>query len=112
MRWPRFWSNVLAVAYRETQIIRHDKPFLGVLVAQPVMMLMLFGLVLSNKPRNVPWAVLDRSDTTVSRRLVHDVQATALHCLGFDHTRLTYRHMWREFRLTDIAGNVVQKMLA
>ena len=76
MRWPRFWSNVLAVAYRETQIIRHDKPFLGVLVAQPVMMLVLFGLVLSNKPRNVPWAVFDRSDTTVSRRLVHDVQAT------------------------------------
>ncbi|MBI1895110.1 MAG: DUF1501 domain-containing protein [Acidobacteria bacterium] len=43
---------------------------------------------------------------------VHDVQATALHCLGFDHTRLTYKHMGREFRLTDVAGNVVPKMLA
>jgi hypothetical protein len=43
---------------------------------------------------------------------VHDLQATMLHCLGFDHTRLTYKHMGREFRLTDVSGNVVQKMLA
>jgi hypothetical protein len=43
---------------------------------------------------------------------VHDLQATLLHCLGLDHTRLTYHHMGRDFRLTDVAGNVVQKMLA
>lgn len=43
---------------------------------------------------------------------VHDLQATMMHCLGFDHTRLTYRHMGREFRLTDVEGNVVPKMLA
>jgi len=43
---------------------------------------------------------------------VHDLQATILHCLGFDHTRLTYRHMGRDFRLTDVAGTVVKKMLA
>lgn len=43
---------------------------------------------------------------------VHDLQATILHCLGFDHTKLTYRHMGRDFRLTDVAGNVVKKMLA
>lgn len=43
---------------------------------------------------------------------VHDVQATILHCLGFDHTRLTYRHLGRDFRLTDIHGNVVKKLLA
>ena len=43
---------------------------------------------------------------------IHDLQATLLHCLGFDHTRLTYRHMGRDFRLTDVAGNVVKKMLA
>ena len=35
---------------------------------------------------------------------VHDLQATMLHCLGLDHTRLTYRHMGRDFRLTDVAG--------
>src|SRR5690348_9618961 len=72
----RFWSNVLAVAYRETIILRHDRAFIGVIVLQPVMMLLLFGLVLSNKPANVPWAILDRSATPASRRLIEDVQAT------------------------------------
>ncbi|MFN3324943.1 MAG: DUF1501 domain-containing protein [Bryobacteraceae bacterium] len=43
---------------------------------------------------------------------VHDLQATLLHCLGLDHTRLTYRHMGRDFRLTDVGGHVVQKLLA
>ncbi|MCX6591249.1 MAG: DUF1501 domain-containing protein [Acidobacteria bacterium] len=43
---------------------------------------------------------------------VHDLQATIMHCLGFDHTRLTYRYMGRDFRLTDVHGNVVKKMLA
>ena len=42
---------------------------------------------------------------------VHDLQATLLHLLGFDHTRLTYRHMGRNFRLTDVAGKVVEKLL-
>ena len=42
---------------------------------------------------------------------VHDLQATILHCLGLEHTRLTYHHMGRDFRLTDVAGNVVKKML-
>ena len=42
---------------------------------------------------------------------VHDVQATILQCLGFDHTRLTYSHMGRDFRLTDVSGNVIAKML-
>ena len=39
---------------------------------------------------------------------VHDFHATILHCLGFDHTRLTYRHAGRDFRLTDVHGNVVK----
>lgn len=43
---------------------------------------------------------------------IHDLQATLLHCLGMDHTRLTFRHMGRDFRLTDLGGNVVKKMLA
>jgi hypothetical protein len=42
---------------------------------------------------------------------VHDLQATILNCLGFDHTRLTYHYLGRDFRLTDVAGNVVRKML-
>jgi len=43
---------------------------------------------------------------------VHDLNATILQCLGFDHTRLTYRHMGRDFRLTDVHGNVVHALLA
>lgn len=76
MKELSFWSNVFAVAYRETRILRHDRTLIGMLVAQPVVMLLIFGLVLSNKPRNVPWAVLDRSETTVSRKLLQDLRAT------------------------------------
>lgn len=43
---------------------------------------------------------------------VHDLQATILHLLGIDHQRLTYRHSGRDYRLTDVAGNVVQNILA
>jgi uncharacterized protein (DUF1501 family) len=43
---------------------------------------------------------------------VHDFQATVLHCLGIDHTRLTYRFQGRDFRLTDVHGNVVPGLLA
>ena len=43
---------------------------------------------------------------------VYDLQATILHCLGIDHTRLTYQFQGRHFRLTDIAGKVVKSVLA
>ncbi|GAC1471600.1 MAG: DUF1501 domain-containing protein [Isosphaeraceae bacterium] len=43
---------------------------------------------------------------------VHDLHATLLHLLGLDHTRLTYRHAGRDFRLTDVHGNVVKALLA
>jgi hypothetical protein len=43
---------------------------------------------------------------------VHDLHATILHLLGFDHTKLTYRHAGRDFRLTDVHGNVVKEILA
>ena len=43
---------------------------------------------------------------------VHDLQATILHLLGLDHERLTYRFQGRDFRLTDVFGNVVQDWLA
>ena len=42
---------------------------------------------------------------------VHDLHATILHLLGFDHERLTYRHEGRDFRLTDVAGKVVKGIL-
>lgn len=43
---------------------------------------------------------------------IHDLHATLLHCLGIDHEKLTYRYQGRNFRLTDVAGTVVKKMLA
>jgi Protein of unknown function (DUF1501) len=43
---------------------------------------------------------------------VHDLHATILHLLGFDHTRLTYRYAGRDYRLTDVHGNVVREILA
>jgi hypothetical protein len=43
---------------------------------------------------------------------VHDLHATILHLLGFDHTRLTYRHAGRDFRLTDVHGEVVTPIIA
>lgn len=43
---------------------------------------------------------------------VHDMQATMLNRLGLDHTKLTYRYMGRDFRLTDVSGQVIKKMLA
>jgi hypothetical protein len=43
---------------------------------------------------------------------VHDLHATMLHLLGFDHEKLTYRYAGRDFRLTDVAGKVVKEILA
>ncbi len=43
---------------------------------------------------------------------VHDLHATALHLMGLDHTRLTYRYSGRDFRLTDVAGSVIHPILA
>ncbi len=43
---------------------------------------------------------------------VHDFHATILHLLGFDHEKLTFRHAGRDFRLTDVHGNVVKALLA
>jgi hypothetical protein len=43
---------------------------------------------------------------------VHDLHATILQCMGMDHTKLTYRFNGRDFRLTDVAGNVVKPILA
>ena len=43
---------------------------------------------------------------------VHDLHATMLHCLGIDHTRLTYKFQGRHYRLTDVKGNLVRELLA
>jgi Protein of unknown function (DUF1501) len=51
-------------------------------------------------------------NATTDRVHVHDLNATILHLLGFDHKRLTFRSQGRDFRLTDVHGNVVKNMLA
>jgi uncharacterized protein (DUF1501 family) len=42
---------------------------------------------------------------------VHDLHATMMHCMGIDHKRLTYRYQGRDFRLTDVHGNVITSLL-
>ena len=42
----------------------------------------------------------------------HDLHATILHLMGLDHTKFTYRYSGRDFRLTDVAGNVVRDIIA
>lgn len=64
-----------------------------------------------------PGLTLGESDefgfnATADKVHVHDLHATMLHLLGFDHTKLTYRFQGRDFRLTDVHGEVVQKLLA
>jgi len=49
---------------------------------------------------------------TADKVHVHDLQATILHLLGFDHQRLTFRFQGRDYRLTDVHGHVVQELLA
>jgi len=43
---------------------------------------------------------------------VHDLHATLLHLMGLEHTRLTYKFQGRDFRLTDVSGELVKKLLA
>jgi len=43
---------------------------------------------------------------------VHDLHATMMHLLGFDHERLTYRYAGRDFRLTDVHGSVIDALIA
>lgn len=75
-RTRRFASSVAAVAYKEGRAMRHDQAFLAAVFVQPIMMLLLFGLALSYRPANVPWALLDQSRTAASRRFVEAVQST------------------------------------
>ena len=49
---------------------------------------------------------------TENKMHVNDHHATILHLLGLDHERLTFHHAGRDFRLTDVAGQVVPKLLA
>jgi len=71
-----FVHNVLAVAYKETMLLRRSPLLIGAVIAQPVIFLLLFGFVLSSKPANVPWGILDQSHSALSRRLEAEIQAS------------------------------------
>ena len=68
-----FWSDVLAVAYKEAMALRHDRPLMATLLVQPITFLVILGTAVSFTPRHVHWGVLDRSQTAVSRRLVSEI---------------------------------------
>jgi ABC-2 type transport system permease protein len=72
----RFWSNVFAVGFKEARVLRNDPAVIAMMLIQPVIMVLLFGGVVSNTPRHVPWAVLDRAQTEASRRLVAEIATT------------------------------------
>ena len=52
------------------------------------------------------------SEGLADRVHIHDLHATILHCLGLDHEKLVYRYSGRDYRLTDVKGNVVKEILA
>jgi len=62
----------------------------------------------SEAPFKVPFGF----KAAVNRVSVNDLHATILQLLGIDHTKLTYRYNGRDFRLTDVAGNVVKEIIA
>jgi hypothetical protein len=51
-------------------------------------------------------------EAVADRAHVHDIHATILHLLGLDHTKLTFRFQGRDFRLTDVEGNLLTKLVA
>jgi hypothetical protein len=60
------------------------------------------------------WGESDEYGIDVGKDVVHvhDFHATILHLMGLDHERLTFRHSGRDYRLTDVAGRVVNEILA
>jgi ABC-2 type transport system permease protein len=72
----RFWSNVFAVGFKEARALRNDPATIAMMLVQPVIMVLLFGGVVSNTPAHVPWGVLDRDQSEASRRLVQEIATT------------------------------------
>ena len=75
------------------------------------------GQTLDIKVSTDPGQVIGRTDDFAYRVVedpvpVHDLHATVLHLMGLDHTKLTYRFQGRDYRLTDVSGTVVTKLLA
>ncbi len=77
----------------------------------PVLAL-VFAAGLDCVAKPVDDACIARGRGKINRVSINDLHATILHLLGMDHTKLTYRFNGRDFRLTDVAGEVVKGILA
>ena len=89
-RARRFVSNVLAIAYKEASLLRHDRTVVQNVLMQPIMLLIVMGFGLRFTPRDVPWVVLDRSNTAASRQLVADIQSSGyFDPVGYVHAYAT-----------------------
>ena len=75
-RARRFVSNVLAIAYKEASLLRHDATVIQNVLMQPFVLVLVMGFGLRFAPQDVPWGVLDRSATPASRQLVADIQTS------------------------------------
>lgn len=74
-RLGRRAGNILAIAYKEASLLRHDQTVFVSVIVLPIMMTVIMGLGLSFKPERIRWAVLDHADDSISRRLVGDISA-------------------------------------
>ncbi len=71
-----------------------------------------FGYNIADESGNPLNPQPNKENWTPGTMHVHDLNATILHLLGIDHTRLTYRYQGRDFRLTDVHGHVIQDLIA
>jgi len=73
------FRNVLAVARKETRVMRHDRGLVAAILVQPVLYLVLFGVAITNEINHADWIVYDQSQTVLSRQFITDLASlTAL----------------------------------
>ena len=70
------WRNVRALFWKETVRLRRERRTLGVIVAQPIILLIIYGVMITYQAYNIRWVVEDRDQSELSRRLVSEVMAT------------------------------------
>jgi len=106
-------ASLLAECRQEIMIAVHSQPAAGGLW-QGLRGVFSSWLAGAGVKPGITYGESDEYGIEVAKDMVHfhDFHATILHLLGIDHLRLTYRHAGRDFRLTDVAGQVVKPILA
>ena len=74
----RFWSNVFAIGFKEARALRNDPATIVMMLVQPVIMVLLYGGVIQNTPRHVPWGVIDRDQARAPVGADHPTEAPGL----------------------------------